>query len=185
MRVVLQGGKEEVNRLGLLALRGDMPSERRPGAPFPRCLGRKAPAQLHEAGVGAERAVALLEPLEREVGAFRRDVYGALPYRDGSDQVSLLVSDVAQVQVGGRHGRVELDGGREPTRRLGEVPLLHGLESDLVLEEGKNRLGLGLFWRTGDLGETLPRDVGLLPLVLVFLEFLEIGEGGLVRGVEL
>src|SRR5579863_7425200 len=102
MRVVLQGRKEEVNRLGLLALGGDVTSQGRAGAPLPRRLGREAPAQLDEAGVGAERAIALLEPLEREVGAFRRDVDCPLPNGNRSDQVSLLVSDIAQVQVGGR-----------------------------------------------------------------------------------
>ena len=63
--------------------------------------------------------------------------------------------------------------------------VLERLQPELVLEKRQNRLRLRLIGRSGDLRETLARDVRLLPLVLVFLQLFEVDERRLVVRIEL
>src|SRR5262249_55543028 len=61
---------------------------------------------------------------------------------------------------------------------------LHRLEPKLIFQKRQDRLRLGLVWRPGDLRKPPARDIRLLPLVLVFLQLLEVDERGFVVGVE-
>ena len=80
---------------------------------------------------------------------------------------------------------IEIDRRLEAPGRLVEPAVLERLQAELVLEKREDRLRLRLVGRAGDLREPLARDVGLLPLVLVFLQLLQVDERGLVVGIEL
>ncbi len=80
---------------------------------------------------------------------------------------------------------IQIDRRLEAPGRLVEAAFLERLQAQLVLEERQDRLRLRLVGRAGDLREALPRDVGLLPLVLVFLQLLQVDERGLVVRIEL
>ena len=60
----------------------------------------------------------------------------------------------------------------------------HRLEADLVLEERENRLALRLRVDRGELGQALARVVGLGPLVLFFVQLLQVDERVLVLRIE-
>ena len=95
----------------------------------------EALAQLGESRRLFELVIRLLEPIERQVGAIRPDVNGALPRADGGGQVSLSLAHVPQMDKGRHDGAVGVDRGLESARRFVELALLQGLEPDLVLEK--------------------------------------------------
>ena len=133
--------------------------------------------------VAAERRYACSEPIEREVRAIGRDVDRLAPRcRRGRAGSPLPLPHVAQVEVRRNHRRVDFDRGLKPPRGLGPVVLLHRLHAELVLEEREDRLRLRLVGRPGQMREPLPRDVRLLPLVLIFLQLLQVEERRLVFG---
>ena len=114
-----------------------------------------------------------------------RDVDAPLPRRDRGAEVALLGLCVAEMQVRRDYSRVEVNGGFEPAKRVVDAALLQGLQSQLVFEKGQNKLRLGLIRRASDSSQAPARDVRFLPLVLIFLQLLQVDQRGLVVRIEL
>ena len=129
--------------------------------------------------------VGALEPIEREVRAVLRDLDAPLPGRDRGVQVALLRLGVAEVQIRRDRRGVQVNRRLEPALRVVDAAVFERLQSELVLEERQNQLRLRLIRRAGNARQAPARHVRLLPLVLVFLQLLQIEQRRLVVGVEL
>ncbi len=164
----------------------EVPRERRARAPLARGGGGQAPAELGEPVFGPHRARTRCS--RRSSARYARSGETSI---DRSQIATALARSpcrrlhVAQMEVGRNHAAVEVDRGLEPARGLVEPSVLERLQPKLVLEEREDRLRLRLVGRSGNLRQALARDVGLLPLVLVFLELLEVDERRFVFGIEL
>ena len=117
--------------------------------------------------------------------AILRHLDAPLPGRDRRIQVALLRLGVAQVQIRGDRRGVQIDRRLEPALRVVDPSVLERLQSELVLEERQDQLRLRLLRRPGNARQAPARHVRFLPLVLVFLQLLQIEQRRLVVGVEL
>ena len=95
MRILDERGKEELQRLLRTATRREMSRQREPRAPILRGFLDDPPAQMREsiwrAGSHRER----FEPIERKVGAIRRDVHERFPDLRRLTVLALRNPDVA------------------------------------------------------------------------------------------
>src|SRR4029079_1919202 len=122
--------------------------------------------------------------IECKVGALRRHLHERFPDVRGFALVALFNPHVAEIQVR-RHGAgIEIDRRLETADRFRKVLPPHGLEPDFVFQERENRLALRPRFNGGEFVETLPRGVGLQPLMLFLVELLQVDQGVLVGGVE-
>ena len=99
-------------------------------------------------------------------------------------RVSLEKPHVAEVQIGGRVSRIELDRRLEASHRLGVVRPLDGLKPELVFEEREDLVMARFAGRPVPSRELEPRGVRLRPLVLFLVQLLEIRQRVLVVGIE-
>ena len=122
VRVLDERGELEVERFAGPAAGREMTRQRQPRAPVLRVVVDQPPAEAREplrrSGPDRQR----LEPIEREVGAIRRDVNQLLPDRGGLALVALQHADVAEIQVGRDRPGVEVDRALESPDRFRDSP---------------------------------------------------------------
>src|SRR5580765_5907438 len=124
-----------------------MPGEGEPGAPVLRVAGHQATAGLHEPLRRAEPLTGLLQAIEDEIGALRRDLDNPLPRLERGAPVAATRLYVPQIEVRRRRALVAIDRLLESLRGPGRVALPQRLFAELVFEEGED----GLIARSGGL----------------------------------
>ena len=96
----------------------------------------------------------------------------------------MLGANIAKVQVSWRRPRIEIDGGFEATDRIVTPSGFDGFESTLVLDEPQNCLAARVGIGTAEFQQLSTDVVRLLPLVLLFVKFLQVQKGVLILWIE-
>ena len=180
----LSASNEQFERAGGVGGGEAMPRQREPRAPVLRIGGGNPAAQVDEPLRRSELLRGVLEPIECQVGALRRDVHHRLPRFHGQAEVALLRVQIAEVQVGRRGLLVALDRRAKPLGRLLAIPEAQGLFAQLVLEKRQDRLVADARQGAVDLCEQLPHFVGFAPLMLLAIQFLELHQRVTILRVE-
>ncbi len=105
------------------------------------------------------------------------------PGLDRAGEVALSLTNVAEIEVGRHDGRVEIDHVLVGPGRGGDVAGIGLNRAHFVAQEAENLLVL--FAPAGvDAGDLLPHAGGFAPLLLVFVELLQVDERVAVQPIE-
>ena len=130
-----------------------------------------------------EGPVRSLQPVEREIRMFRHRLDQSFPDLNRPREVALPLADVPEIHVRRGRARIGVNGVRKRVRRAGRVAgaLLRG--ADLVAQEAEDLLVV-LAPSSVDLRDLLADTQRLGPLMLFFVELLQVDEGIAVARVQ-
>ena len=161
-----------------------MPRQREARAPVLRVVGDQPATQLCEALLSPELAVRHRQPVEGQIGALGRPFDDLFPHVDGLRQLVIAGIDVAEVQICRHHAGIQIDGRLKTHDRPGVVAMRQGLQAELVLEKREDALAAPIF-SAALMPERAANVVGLLPLMLVFVQLLDVHERVVVVRIQL
>src|SRR5687768_7374431 len=160
-----------------------MSGQRQARTPVLLIAGDQFPAELREALGRAEPRVGEREAVEGEVRPLRCLVDRLFPDPGGLRHPVVAGMDVAEIQIGGNDTRVEIDRRLKARDRSGVVSTGNGLEAELVLEECENGLTAAVLGAPLT-SERSPDVIGLLPLMLILVQLLDVQQRVLVVRID-
>ncbi len=176
--------EQPIERRAVLPRSGQVPRQRQARTPPLRVPVDQPLAQLDEPLRRPKRPVRPLQPVEREIRVVRHRLDQLFPRLDRRGQVPLPLADVPEIQVRGDGARIDVDRVRERARGAGGLTGSLLRAADLVAQEPEDLLVV----RTPsgvDLGNLLANAQRVRPLMLVFVQLLQVDEGIPVARVEL
>ena len=175
--VLHERGEQQIKGFARMRAGCQVPGQCESGAPVLRVVADEAAAEPREPfGRGGPDRQGF-ESIEREIRTVRSDRDQPFLGVRGGGVLCLQNAHVAQVQIRRHRTLVEVNRSLEPADGFGVVHPAHGLEPDLVLEKRENGLVLRPSLDICKLREPLAGVVGFQPLVLFFMQLLQVHQG--------
>ena len=183
VRIVRQGIEQQIEGLSMLFTGREVPRQRQSCTPVLRVAGNEPLTEIDESPRCADGAIRALEPLEGEIRPLRHVVHQLFPRLDGAGEVALPLTDVTEIQMGRRDCRVEIDDVLVRLCRASEVAG-GGLDRPHLVSQKAENLVVLLVPAVIDFRNLLANARGLGPLLLIFVQLLQVDERVPVQPVE-